>query len=162
MIRNKIITLTKLIPIVKKLKSQNKKIVTTNGVFDILHLGHVRYLEEAKKLGDILIVGVNTDASVRQNKGNKRPINIEKSRIGVLAALESVDFAFLFNEKNPKIWLRKIKPNFHVKAGDYRLSHVIEKGTVEKNKGKVVIVNMMKGYSTTKLVDKILLRYGNK
>src|SRR3989338_4807015 len=105
----KITTLNKLISIVQKLKKQNKKIVTTNGVFDILHFGHVKYLEEAKKLGDILIVGVNTNASVKQNKGDNRPINDEKSRIGVLAALESVDYIFLFNEKNPVKWIEKIK-----------------------------------------------------
>ena len=99
MISQKIKTLNELIPIVKNLRKQNKKIVTTNGVFDILHYGHVKYLEEAKKLGDVLIVGVNTDKSVKQNKGDKRPINDEKSRASVLAALESVDYIFLFDEK---------------------------------------------------------------
>src|SRR3989338_10065477 len=121
-INKKIITLKKLIPIVNKLKKQNKKIVTTNGVFDILHLGHVKYLEQAKKLGDILIVGVNTDKSVKQYKSYKRPINDEKSRIGVLAGLESVDYTFLFNENDPRKWLGRIKPDIHVKAGDYKLS----------------------------------------
>src|SRR3989338_1621862 len=100
-INKKIKTLNQLIKIVNKLKKQNKKIVTTNGVFDILHLGHVKYLEEAKRLGDVLIVGVNTDSSVKQIKGNKRPINDEKSRVGVLAGLESVDYVFLLNEKEP-------------------------------------------------------------
>src|SRR3989338_7940723 len=122
MIDSKIKSLNELIKIVDKLKSQNKKIVTTNGVFDILHAGHVKYLEEAKKLGDILIVGINTDKSVKQNKGDNRPINDEKSRMLVLAALESVDYVFLFNEKDPRNWLEKLKPNIHVKAGDYKLS----------------------------------------
>ena len=156
MIKNKITALKKLIPIVQKLKKQNKRIVTTNGVFDILHLGHVRYLEEAKKLGDVLIVGVNTDASVKRNKGDKRPINDEKSRLGVLAALESVDYAFLFNEKDPRNWLEKIKPDIHAKAGDYKLSEVIEKDIVDQNNGKIVIVKMVKGYSTTTLINRIL------
>ena len=156
MIKNKVTTLKKLIPIVKKLKKQHKKIVTTNGVFDIIHLGHVKYLEEAKKLGDVLIVGVNTDSSVKQNKGDKRPINGEKSRIGVLAGIESVDYVFLFNEKYPRNWLEKIKPNVHVKAGDYRLRQVIEKGIVEKNGGKIAIAKMKRGYSTTGLINKIL------
>ena len=155
-INNKIKTLAQLIPIVRKLKSRNKKIITTNGVFDILHLGHVKYLEQAKKLGDVLIVGVNTDSSVKQNKGNKRPINDEKSRIRVLAALESIDYVFLFNEKTPIKWLEKIKPKIHVKAGDYKLSQIIEKGVVERNRGKIVVVKMIKGYSTTALIDKIL------
>ena len=155
MINSKIKTLNELIKIVENLKKQNKKIVTTNGVFDILHFGHVKYLEEAKKLGDILIVGVNTDKSVKQNKGDKRPINDEKSRLGVLAALESVDYVFLFNEKEPSNWLNKIKPDIHAKAGDYKLSQIIEKAIVEKNNGKVVLISMIKGYSTTKIIDKI-------
>ncbi len=155
-INKKIKTLNQLIKIVNKLKKQNKKIVTTNGVFDILHLGHVKYLEAAKKLGDVLIVGVNTDSSVRQIKGNKRPINDEKSRMGVLAGLESVDYVFLFNEKDPRIWLSKIKPDFHAKAGDYRLNQIIEKDVVEKNNGKVAIVKIEKGYSTTGIIKKIL------
>ena len=159
MIKNKISKLQKLIPIVNNLKKQNKKIVTTNGVFDILHLGHVKYLEEAKKLGDVLIVGVNTDASVKKNKGDKRPINDQKSRLGVLAGLESVDYVFLFDEKDPRIWLDKIKPDIHAKAEDYRLSQIIEKEVVEQNKGKVVIVKMVKGYSTTSLISRILEAY---
>lgn len=158
----KIKTLTQLIPIAKKLKKQHKRIVTTNGVFDILHFGHVKYLEEAKKLGDILIVGVNTDKSVKQNKGDKRPINNEKLRIGVLAGLESVDYAFLFNEKNPIKWISMLKPNIHVKAGDYKLSQIIEKGAVEKNGGRMVIAKMEKGYSTTKLIGKIIDVYKNQ
>lgn len=158
-IDKKIATLKQIIRIADKLKKQGKKIVTTNGVFDILHVGHARYLESAKKLGDALIVGVNTDSSVRQNKGDKRPINGQKSRIAVLAALESVDYAFLFNEKDPRDWLSKIKPSVHVKAGDYKLSQIVEKGTVEKNKGKLVLIPMLKGYSTTSLINKILRAY---
>jgi len=158
-INKKIVTLNRLIGIVKKLKKQDKKIVTTNGVFDILHLGHVKYLEQAKKLGDVLIVGVNSDPSVRHIKGDKRPINNEKSRIGVIAGLESVDFAFLFNEKDPKKWLSKIKPEIHVKAGDYEISKIIEKDVVEKNGGKIIIAKVLKGYSTTGLIDKILRFY---
>ena len=158
----KITTLKKLIPIVQRLKNQNKKIVTTNGVFDILHIGHVKYLEEAKKLGDILIVGVNTDFSVKQIKGNKRPINDEKSRTGVLAGLESVDYVFLFNEKDPRRWLSKIKPDFHVKAGDYSLNQIIEKNVVEKNNGKVAIAKIENKCSTTGIIKKILRIYKNQ
>jgi len=158
-INQKIKTLRQLIPIVQKLKKQNKKIITTNGVFDILHLGHIKYLEEAKKLGDVLIVGINTDKSVRQNKGDKRPINDEKSRIGVLAGLESVNYVFLFDEKDPRRWILQIKPDIHVKAGDYRLSQIIEKDAVEKNNGKIVIARMEKGYSTTTVISRILDAY---
>ena len=156
MIKNKIKSLKELIPIVEKLKSKNKKIVTTNGAFDILHLGHVKYLEQAKKLGDVLIVGINTDKSVKQYKSKERPINDEKSRLNVVAALESVDYAFLFNENDPRKWLGKIKPAIHVKAGGYKLSQIIEKDAVEKNNGKVVLISMVKGYSTTKIIKKIL------
>ena len=159
MIKNKIKTLKELILIVERLKKQDKKIVTTNGVFDILHYGHVKYLEQAKRLGDILIVGVNTDKSVKQNKGDKRPINDEKSRMSVLAALKSVDYVFLFDEKDPRNWLNKLKPNIHVKAGDYKLSKIIEKGAVESNGGKVMIVKAEKGYSTTDLINKIISAY---
>jgi len=155
-INKKIKSLTELIKIVEKLKKQNKKIVTTNGVFDIIHYGHVKYLEEAKKLGDVLIVGVNSGKSVRQNKGNKRPINDEKSRLAVLAALESVDYVFLFNEKDPRNWLAKIKSNFHVKAGDYKPNQIIEKDVVEKYGGKIVMAGIQKNYSTTKIINKIL------
>lgn len=161
-INKKIKTLKQLIPIIERLKKQNKKIVTTNGVFDVLHLGHVKYLEEAKKLGDVLIVGVNTDASVKQIKGDKRPINDERSRIGVLAGIESVDYAFLFDEKDPKSWLSKLKPSIHVKAGDYKLSQIIERDVVEKNRGKIVIAKMKEGYSTTGLINRILSIYRNQ
>ena len=159
MINKKIKTLNQLIPIAKKLKKQGKKIVTTNGVFDILHLGHVKYLEQAKKLGDVLIVGVNADNSVKQNKGDKRPINEEKSRISVLAGLESVDYAFLFNEKDPRKWIWEIKPDVHAKAGDYGMHQIIEKDAVEKNNGKIIIVKMKKNYSTTNVINKILEIY---
>ena len=160
MISSKIKTLKELIPIVKTIKKQNKKIVTTNGVFDILHYGHVKYLEEAKKLGDVLIVGINTDRSVKENKGDKRPINDEKSRLGVLASLESVDYVFLFGEKDPSSCLSRIKPDIHIKAGDYKLNRIIEKDAVEKNGGKVVIAKVEKGYSTTGLINRILEIYG--
>ena len=159
MIKNKITTLEKLMPLIQRLKKQKKKIITTNGVFDIIHPGHVKYLEKAKNLGDILIVGVNTDSSVRKNKGDKRPINNEKSRLTVLAALESVDYVFLFDEEDPRLWLEKIMPNIHVKAGDYKLEKIIEKDAVEKSGGKIVIAEMEAGYSTTKLIEKILNLY---
>ena len=158
-IKQKIKTLSELIKIVQTLKSKNKKIITTNGVFDILHLGHVKYLEEAKKMGDVLIVGVNTDKSVKQNKGDKRPINDEKSRTSVLAALESVDYVFLFDEKDPRSWLDKLKPNIHVKAGDYKPNQIIEKTIVEKNKGEIFISRIEKNHSTTKIINKILAVY---
>ena len=113
-------------------------------------------MEQAKKLGDVLIVGVNTDKSVKQIKGDERPINDEKSRLHVLAALESVDYVFLFNEKTPVKWLEKIKPDVHVKAGDYKINQIIEKNVIEKNNGNVVIIKIEKGYSTTSIINNIL------
>lgn len=157
--KNKIKTLKQLRNIVEKLKSQNKKIITTNGVFDILHPGHVSYLEEAKRLGDVLIVGVNSDASVKMNKDDKRPINDEKSRAHVLAALESVDYVFIFGEKYPTAWIIKLKPHIHVKAGDYKSSQIIEKDAVEDNGGRIFIAKIQEGYSTTSLINKIIDRY---
>ena len=107
----------------------------------------------------MLIVGVNSDSSVKQIKGDKRPINNEKSRTGVLAGLKSVDYVFLFNEKEPSSWIGKIKPDIHVKAGDYKMRQITEKNIVEKNNGKVVIVKMKKGYSTTSTINRILDLY---
>ena len=126
--------------IVENLKKQNKIIVTTNGVFDILHIGHIRYLQEAKKLGDILIIAVNSDSSVKKNKGPKRPLNNENDRAEALAALECVDYVSIFSEETPLKILEIIKPNVHVKGGDYKISQIIEKGIVEKNNGKIVLV----------------------
>lgn len=162
MVKHKIKTLKQLIPIVQRLKSQNKKIITTNGVFDILHPGHVKYLEEAKKLGDVLVVGVNTDKSTKLNKGDNRPINDEKSRIGVLSGLESVDYVFLFDEKDPRKWISKIKPDIHVKAADYNIYQMPEREVVEKNNGKIVIAKMEKRHSTTGIIGRILKIYKNQ
>ena len=157
----KIKTISELQRIVEKLKKQGKKIVTTNGVFDILHIGHVRYLEQAKKLGDVLIVFVNSDSSVRMIKDPKRPLNKENERAELIAALECVDYVTIFNEDNPMNVLEKIKPNIHVKGGDYQIKNLIEKGTVEKNKGKIVLIRKVDGYSTTEFVRKIVELYKN-
>src|SRR3989338_10921185 len=139
---------------VEKLKKENKKIVTTNGVFDILHIGHIRYLQEAKKLGDILIIAVNSDSSVKKIKGPKRPLNNENDRSEALAALECVDYVAIFSEDNPINILEMIKPSIHVKGRDYKLSQIIEKDCVEKNKGKIVLIPKVEGYSTTEFIKK--------
>ena len=137
------------------LKNQNKTIVTTNGVFDILHIGHIRYLQKAKGLGDILIVAVNSDASVKKIKGPKRPINSENDRAEALAALGCVDYAIIFGEVNPINILSIIKPDIHVKGGDYKINEIIEKEVVEKNNGKVILMKLEEGYSTTALIGRI-------
>ena len=160
MIKEKIKSRKKLKEIVEDLKKQDKKIVTTNGVFDILHIGHIRYLQEAKRLGDKLIVAINSDYSTKKIKGPKRPLNNENDRTEALSALQCVDFVAIFDEEKPIRILEEIKPNVHVKGGDYEMSQIIEKNTVEKNNGKIVLIPEVKGYSTTKFINKILSIYG--
>ena len=159
MTKQKIKTTNEIKELAEELKKQNKIIVTTNGVFDILHLGHIKYLQEAKKLGDVLIVAINSDSSVKQIKGPERPINNEQSRAEVLAALTFVDYAIIFNETDPVNILSEIKPDIHVKGGDYKLGEIIEKDIVEKNNGKIILIPEIKGYSTTDLINKIIKNY---
>lgn len=155
----KIKSLQEIRKIAESLRCRGEKIVTTNGVFDIIHVGHARYLQKAKSLGDVLIIGLNSDSSVRMIKGPMRPINDEKSRAEVLAALECVDYIVIFDDTDPVRLLSEIKPDIHVKGGDYRIGEIIERGAVEKNNGKVVLMPMEKGYSTTGLIKKIVDAY---
>jgi len=154
----KIVNEEKLKELVEKLKKKNKKIVTTNGVFDILHIGHVKYLEEAKAQGDILIVGLNSDASVKMNKGPKRPINSEESRAAVLAALQCVDYVTIFNEKDPRELLEIIQPAVHANGEEYG-EDCIEAPVVRKYGGKIYLIKKYKDFSTTKLIEKIKEAY---
>lgn len=143
-------------PIVQNLRNSGARIVFTNGCFDILHLGHVRYLREAKRLGDILIIGVNTDDSVRALKGSPRPYVSEMERAEILASLECVDYVTLFPELRPDELIAIIKPDIHVKGGDYNVTQLPERKLVEKLGGKVVVIPPIKGRSTTNIVDRIL------
>ncbi|MFH0702391.1 MAG: D-glycero-beta-D-manno-heptose 1-phosphate adenylyltransferase [bacterium] len=147
-----VVELDSLLEIINKLKKEKKIIVTTNGCFDIIHIGHIRYLREAKALGDILIVGLNTDRSVKNLKGPTRPINQEKNRAEVLASIISVDYTVLFDEDTPVELLSKIKPNIHVKGGDYNLKNLPEAETVQKTGGKVVFIPLIEGESTTNII----------
>jgi D-beta-D-heptose 7-phosphate kinase/D-beta-D-heptose 1-phosphate adenosyltransferase len=142
--------------IAKNLKTGGARIVFTNGCFDILHLGHVRYLREAKKLGDILIVGLNSDASVTALKGPDRPYVSEMERAEILASLECVDFVVIFTELRPDNLIRLIRPDVHVKGGDYKVSELPERKVVESLGGKVVVIPPIKDRSTTSIVEKIL------
>ena len=137
------------------LRSENKKIVFTNGCFDILHVGHVRYLSAAKDLGDILIVGLNTDASVKILKGNDRPINNENDRAEVLLALKAVDDVILFGEKTAENLIAKVKPDIYVKGGDYTLDTLPEAKIVQSYGGRVEFIPMVDGRSTTNVIKKI-------
>lgn len=145
----------KISEIVTGLKAKGKKIVFTNGCFDILHVGHLRYLNDAKKQGDVLIVGVNSDESVRRLKGPTRPINNEIDRAEMLSGLKAVDFTLIFDELTPIETLEKIKPSIHVKGGDYTKEQLPETATVEKNGGEVIILSYVEGKSTTNIVNKI-------
>ncbi len=154
-LRKKIKSLKEIMAIARRAKGRGLKIVTTNGCFDLLHIGHVRNLEKARPLGDLLIVGVNSDASVRKNKGPGRPIVPAKERAEILGALVVVDYVFIFGEKTPISWLRKLKPDIHVKGRDRTPEEIIEKKTVEENGGRVVLVPYIKGKSTTEILKRI-------
>lgn len=147
-----------LAAIVKALHNEGAKIVFTNGCFDLLHLGHVRYLREAKKLGDILIIGLNSDSSVRALKGSQRPYISELERAEILASLECVDYVVIFTELRPDNLIKIIKPDVHVKGGDYKVSQLPERQLVEALGGKVVVIPPIEGRSTTNIVEKILSR----
>lgn len=152
----------KLAKKIENLKEKGKKVVFTNGVFDIMHVGHLTYLKEAKSLGDILVVGVNSDASVKINKGDKRPINSEQYRAKMLLALKFVNYVTIFDEKTPENLLDMIKPNVHVKGGDYKKEDLPETKIVEKNGGEVKILSFVDNISTTEIINKIIKVYGKE
>ena len=145
----------KIQEIVKDLRKNNQTIVVTNGCFDILHVGHVRYLQETKNCADKLIVLVNSDKSVRAIKGEGRPINSENDRAEVLCALSAVDYAVLFDETSPAALIDEIKPDFYTKGGDYTLETLPERDVILKNNIKVKFINFVDGKSTTRIINKI-------
>ena len=140
----------------EELRRRGKKIVFTNGCFDILHAGHVRYLATAKNFGDELIVGLNTDESVRRLKGAHRPINSQDDRAEVLLALKSVDHVIFFGEQTAENLIAEVKPDVYVKGGDYSLNTLPEAKIVQSYGGRVELVNLVAGRSTTNVVKKIL------
>jgi rfaE bifunctional protein nucleotidyltransferase chain/domain len=155
----KIQAVSRLKKIAGILKRQGKKIVFTNGCFDILHVGHVRYLTQARKMGDLLIVGLNTDRSVRMIKGDKRPIVTEKERAEVLAALEIVDYVVLFDEPDPLRLIAALKPDILVKGADWSKDEIVGREVVEKAGGKVARIPLVPGSSSTNVIEKILNVY---
>ena len=154
-LEDKIKNLRKLKNIISYLKSKGKKIVFTNGCFDLLHYGHVKYLQEAKKKGDILVVGINSDASIKRIKGNKRPVINERDRLGLIAALESVDFVALFKEDTPFKMINFLKPDVLVKGADWNKNSIVGKALVSGYGGRVSTVRLVKNRSTTNLIKKI-------
>ena len=151
----KLIEQSKIEELTNQIKKQGKTIVATNGCFDILHVGHVRYLKKSKEFGDVLIVGLNSDASVRSIKGPNRPINNEFDRAEVLCALNSVDYVVLFDEDSPRDLLELIKPNVYTKGADYTLKTLPEADVILKNNGWAEFIDFVEGKSTTKIIDKI-------
>ena len=137
------------------LRRAGQKIVFTNGCFDILHAGHVRYLEKARSFGDCLVLGLNTDASVRGTKGPSRPINGELDRAEVVGALKAVDYVVLFGEKTAETIIAKVRPDVYVKGGDYTLETLPEAKIVQSYGGRVEFVQMVAGRSTTNVIKKI-------
>ena len=155
--RNKIIVWDKLPAWRDAMRAGGKKLVVTNGCFDLLHLGHVSYLESARNLGDALLVGINGDAGTRQLKGPGRPVNAEADRAAVLAALASVDGVCIFADKSATKFLSAARPDIYVKGGDYTLDTLNqeERRVVESAGGKIVIFPLVPGKSTTALLEKI-------
>jgi rfaE bifunctional protein nucleotidyltransferase chain/domain len=138
-------------------RAPDRKLVVTNGCFDLIHRGHVIYLEAAKKLGDLLLVGINSDATVRQLKGPNRPVNAEEDRALVLAALQSVDAVCIFHDLDALRFLRLVQPDIYVKGGDYTIDSINqeERRLVEQMGGEVAVIAGVPGRSTTALLEKI-------
>lgn len=149
-----IFTIARLSAIASQLRKSGKTIATTNGVFDIIHPGHIALLEKAKKQGDVLIVLLNSDASVKHIKGPSRPINSQKNRARVVAALRCVNYVGIFDEDDPRHALEKIKPDVHVKDATYGYD-IIEAPIVKKHGGKIYLARKVKGHSTTDIIAKI-------
>jgi D-beta-D-heptose 7-phosphate kinase/D-beta-D-heptose 1-phosphate adenosyltransferase len=141
------------------LRKRGQRVVFTNGCFDILHRGHVEYLREAKQLGDVLIVAVNSDSSIRRLKGTLRPIMAEEDRTVVLAALEMVDYVTLFEEDTPIPLLQILHPDILVKGGDYREDEVVGSEVVREYGGEVVVTHKTDGVSTSEIIEQILQRF---
>ena len=152
---NKIVNREQLKKELDRLRSKGKRVVFTNGCFDILHVGHARYLKEARKIGDVLVLAVNSDVSVRTIKGEKRPIIPEKERAEMVASLEAVDYVTIFSETTSRELIEYLKPNVLVKGGDWAEENVVGRESVAKWGGKVVIIPEIEGASTTNIVEKI-------
>lgn len=149
-----------LVEIREGTRQKGQTVVFTNGCFDLLHRGHVEYLSQAKALGDILIVGLNSDRSVRQLKGKERPLTPQEDRAQVLAALEMVDYVCIFDEETPAELIAAVVPDVLVKGGDYRTDEIVGRDTVRAAGGRVVVVEEVEGFSTQKIIERIRQRYG--
>ena len=140
---------------------RNKTIVFTNGCFDILHIGHIRYLKEAKAKGDILVLGLNSDASVKRLKGNDRPINNQKDRMDMLAEMEFIDYIVIFEDDTPLDLIKKVKPDILVKGGDYTPENIVGADFVKGRGGRVEVIPFVEGKSTTNIINTMRMREKN-
>lgn len=154
-IQRKIYQLPELKALVGKWKEAGETVVFTNGCFDLIHLGHLDYLSKARELGTKLVIGLNSDLSVRRLKGEERPVNEEFSRASMLAAFYFVDAVVLFEEDTPASLIRNLEPNILVKGGDYLVEDIVGYDTVTKSGGKVMTIPFLEGYSSTSLINKI-------
>ena len=153
--QRKIKSLTSLERIVRVAKARGRRVVFTNGCFDLLHAGHVKLLERAKRLGDLLVVGLNSDRSVRGLKGPGRPIVWQRDRALLLAALESVDYVAIFNDATPLRLVKRLRPHVLIKGADWKASDIVGSEAVHQRGGRVVRFPLLKGYSTTRLIAHI-------
>ena len=158
-LKNKLFSLSDLLPVVQSRKGRGEKLVFTNGCFDLIHVGHLRYLEKARCMGDFLVIGLNSDESVRNLKGEGRPFVTEMERAEVLSALVFVDYILIFSDLRPYNLIEKLKPDFHVKGGDYNKEDLPEKPLVEQYGGKVVILEHIQGKSTTFMAEEICRKF---
>jgi rfaE bifunctional protein nucleotidyltransferase chain/domain len=152
---DRVLTRADAVARIEALRGEGRVIVFTNGVFDLLHPGHVRYLQQARALGGALIVGLNSDASVRRNKGPDRPITPEQERAEILAALDCVDAVVIFDEETPAEIVRTVQPDVLVKGADWPADQIVGRDTVESRGGRVVRIPVETGHSTTALIDRI-------
>lgn len=158
--KEKIVSRKKIVDLVRGLKKQGKKIVFTNGCFDLLHVGHVRYLKKAKDYGDVLIVGLNTDESVRALKGEKRPLVPQQERAEVLGGLAAVDYITFFDEETPFNLVKEVEPDILVKGADYKIRNIVGADIIKSAGGKVVRIPLAKNISTSTIIRSIVRKYG--
>jgi len=156
---NRNISREELVAIRKELKADGRKVVFTNGCFDIIHSGHVDYLTKAKMMGDVLFVGINSDSSIKRIKGDKRPILDENERAFIVASLKAVDYVSLFDEDTPKELIGAIVPDVLVKGADWAIENIVGRDVVEANGGKVETIKFVNNQSTSNIIKKILSKY---
>lgn len=162
MVSNKLISLEEFVGLRRRFREMKKRLVFTNGCFDILHVGHVRYLYRARALGDVLVVAVNSDRSVQRIKGPDRPIVPEIERAEILAALSCVDYVFIFDDLTPQMAIDAIVPDVLVKGSDWEINDVVGRDTVEGAGGSVLTIPLVEGSSTSGIIQKVLDRFGPK